>query len=210
MSRSIISRFSLASGAGLALVLGSFAPVHAACLSSDSSNTCKTYNLASGSNIARLTYNDGNLQTNTSWQIATNPSTWINYFTNWQYSQDGTNFTNFSLGSIGTLGGNSYSTIQTSPSPISTSGFFYLRVELANDAPIGTPYDFNFISNNNGATSDGILSNDNAANQYTAFTRQFTRQGNPTTGVPAPLPVLGALGAFAYSRKIRKAIRAGS
>jgi hypothetical protein len=60
------------------------------------------------------------------------------------------------------------------------------------------------IANNNGTNSGGILSD--SINNYQAVNRDSVAV-SVGVAVPAPLPILGAAGFFAYSRQLRRRIR---
>ena len=205
-----LKKFVLTAALGCASAsAGVFAtmPAQAACLTSNGSNTCRTYNTTTTPNIQYLTYSDVKLQTNTDWQLST--GTPGNY-SNWSYSTDNatTPIQNKTWNSFTptwtSVSGTNYSQIFTP----NTSDEFYIKVTLSDTAALNVPYDFTFISNNDGAVdANGNLSVV-GVNGFTALSRDAKRVANPSSGVPGPLPVLGAAAAFGYSRKIRKAIRA--
>ena len=204
--------FALAGALGLATASAGFfmhmPAAQAACLTTTPEtptpdNNCRTYDNVASPTIATLHFSDTKFSTNNYYQIAGNATTFSN-FSNWSYSQDGTNFTPFTP-TLTSSGGFTLSQVY-SLNPIGNP--FFLKVTLNPAAPPNTNYNFTLYSNNDGNfDSNGILNNNAGNNDYTALTRTFARVDDSAAPVPGALPVLGAFAAFSYSRKIRKAIR---
>lgn len=123
------------------------------------------------------------------------------------WSKDGTSFTNFSpiSLSLNADASRSYTNIIDYGSAIGVP--LYLRYTLPTGVALGKVMEGTLIANNNGANSGGILSD--SLNNYQAINRDsLSVAGSTTEVVPAPLPVLGAVGFFAFSRQLRRRIKA--
>jgi hypothetical protein len=207
-----LKNFAVAGAVGLATasagVFMHMPAAQAACLTTTPEvptpdNNCRTYDNAASPTIATLHFSDTKFSTNSKYQLAGNATTFAN-FSDWAYSQDGTNFTSFTP-TLTNSGGFTLSQVYTL-TPIGNP--YFLRVALSPTATLATDYNFTLYSNSDGAIdSDGILKNNAGNNDYTALTRTFKRVGDSTAPVPGPLPLVGAFAAFSYSRKIRSAIR---
>jgi hypothetical protein len=83
----------------------------------------------------------------------------------------------------------------------------YLRYTLPTGVDLGKIIEGTLIANNNGANNGGVLSD--SINNYEAVNRDsLSVQGAAPTAVPAPLPIFGAAGFFAFSRRLRRRIKA--
>ena len=184
-------------------------PAHAACLTTDPatapfSNNCTTYNTVGGPNVATLRYTDSVLS-NTYWQLSTSNIN-VGNFSNWQSSTDGITFTSLTTNFTPDGAFTNSQIFNSSP-----GNPFYLRVTLNNAATLGQSYQFNILTNNNGYTFGSRLSDDGLNNNSGSLPRSFTRVADPVPPsgtVPGPVPLLGAVAAFRYSRKMRRAIKA--
>jgi len=197
----------IASSACCILTTGS---AQAACTSNTGGaipdNNCVTYDNVSAPTVATLYYNDINLANNY-WQL-TSTSTQIANFSNWEYSRNGSSYTSFDPGFTGaTISAGTVFTTTTSPSAPAGNPF-YIRVTLSSTVPTGSQYSFALRTNNNNAVDSSGRLDDLGNNNASILSRNFTRQADPPSNVPGPLPLLGAAAAFRYSRKMRKAIKA--
>jgi hypothetical protein len=178
-------------------------PAQAACLSSSTYNNCQTYNTVSSPIRAIVQIPPSSVvDTNGYWQLTGSTST-IGNFSNWEYGSNGTSWTSFDPG-FATNGSNQVGTIFTNLTtpPAPAGNPFYIRVTLSDTATLNAQFLFTFLSNSDGSVDDfGRLSID-SENALATSPGRFTRVADP---VPGPLPLVGALAAFGYSRKLRKA-----
>jgi len=193
-------------GTALALALalsGALAPkAHGACLTTVAENNCATFDAATPS-TATQTFTSANLQTNRYFQLALLTTGGVSYtITGLSYSNDNITFTNFSptFLSLNANGTRSYTNIVNNGSNLSLP--FYLRYTLPTGVAPGSVIQGTLIANNNGSNNLGILSD--SLNNYQLINRDST---SVASAAPAPLPILGAAGFFAYSRQLRRRIR---
>jgi len=120
------------------------------------------------------------------------------------WSKDGSNFTNFSPISLNlnANGSRSYTNIVNYGSAVGIP--LYLRYTFPAGVTPGAIIEGTLIANNDGASSSGILSD--SINNYQAINRDSVAVSGGVAA-PAPLPIMGAAGFFAYSRQLRRRIR---
>ena len=195
-------------GTALALALalsGALAPkAHGACLTTVAENNCATFD-ASTPSTATQTFTSANLQTNRYFQLALLTTGGVSYtITGLSYSNDNITFTNFSPTSLNlnANGTSSYTNIVDNGTNLSLP--FYLRYTLPTGVAPGSVIQGTLIANDNGSNAGGILSD--SLNNYQIINRDSVSV-SVSSAVPAPLPVLGAAGFFAYSRQLRRRIR---
>jgi len=191
-------------------------PAQAACLTTAVpaiDNNCQTYDTTASPTRAILRFADTNSATDTNWQITASTISVAN-LSDWEYGPDGSSWTSFNpsfsvapntggLGQISTI----FTTSTTPSAP--TGNPFFLRVKLSDTATINSPFSFTILTNPNGST-DSFGQLNTGFGIGSSNSRNFTRVADPvTSSVPGPLPLMGALAAFSYSRKLRKAIRSG-
>jgi hypothetical protein len=80
----------------------------------------------------------------------------------------------------------------------------YFRYTIPTGVPVGKVIKGSLIANDNGANSGGVL--EDSLNRYQLINRDSLSVDVPTAAAPAPLPVLGAAGFFAFSRRLRRRI----
>ena len=197
-----------AMGTALALALvvsGSLAPkAQAACLTTVAENTCATFD-ASTPSTAVQPFTSANLQTIRYFQLSLLTNAGVSYtITDLAWSKDGTSFTNFSPFSLSlnANGSRSYTNIVDYGSAIGVP--LYLRYTIPSGVAPGAIIEGTLIANDNGSNGSGILID--SINNYQAVNRQSLSVA-VSAAAPAPLPILGAAGFFAYSRQLRRRIR---
>ena len=197
-----------AMGTVLAMALafsGALAPkAQAACLTTDQENSCATFDPASPSTAVQL-FTSVNLGTNQYFQLGLLTNAGISYtITNLAWSKDGSNFSDFSplSLSLNANGTRSSTDIVNYGSAIGVP--LYLRYTLPAGVTPGSVIQGTMIANNNGANNSGVLSD--AFNNYQLINRNSLAVSGGIAA-PAPLPILGAAGFFAYSRQLRRRIR---
>jgi hypothetical protein len=186
-------------------VSGALAPkAQAACLTTEIENTCATFDPSTPSTAVE-TFTSANLQTNRYFQLALLTNAGVSYnITDLAWSKDGTSFTNFSPVSLNlnSDGSRVYTNIYDFGSAIGIP--LYLRYTLPAGVTLGKVIQGTLIANNDGANSGGILSS--SFNGYQAVNRASVAVSGGVAA-PAPLPIMGAAGFFAYSRQLRRRIR---
>jgi hypothetical protein len=197
-----------AMGTALALALvvsGSLAPkAQAACLTTVAENTCATFNSSSAS-TAIQGFTSLNLTSNRYFQLSLLTNAGVSYtITDLAWSKDGTSFTNFSPVSLSlnANGSRSYTNIVDYGSAIGVP--LYLRYTIPSGVAPGAIIEGTLIANDNGSNGGGVLTD--SINNYQAVNRQSLSVA-VSAAAPAPLPIFGAAGFFAYSRQLRRRIR---
>jgi len=197
-----------AMGTVLAMALafsGALAPkAQAACLTTNVENSCATFDPSSPSPIVQI-FTSANLGTNQYFQLSMLTNSGTPYtITNLAWSKDGSSFTDFNPISfnLNANGSRSYTDIVNYGSAIGIP--LYLRYTLPAGVTPGAIIEGTLIANNNGSNSGGILSD--SINNYQAINRDSVAVSGGVAA-PAPLPILGAAGFFAYSRQLRRRIR---
>ena len=201
-----------AMGAALALAISlssvlATSRAQAACLTTVGENVCATFD-ASTPSTAVQPFTSQNLQTNRYFQLSLLTNAGFSYtITDLAWSKDGTSFTNFSpiSLSLNANGSRSYTNIVDYGSAIGIP--LYLRYTLPTGVALGKVIEGTLIANNNGTNNAGILSD--SLNDYQIINRDsLSVAGSATQAVPGPLPVLGAAGFYAFSRQLRRRIKA--
>jgi len=197
-----------AMGTALALALvvsGSLAPkAQAACLTTVAENTCATFD-ASTPSTAVQPFTSANLQTNRYFQLSLRTNAGVSYtITDLAWSKDGTSFTNFSPVSLSLNADGSRADTNIVDYGSAIGIPLYLRYTLPAGVTPGGAIEGTLIANNNGANNGGILSD--YFNNYQAVNRASVSAA-VSAAAPAPLPIFGAAGFFAYSRQLRRRIR---
>jgi hypothetical protein len=170
----------------------------AVCLSAGTGSNCGSFNSDTLSYVTQE-YTSTNLNPNQYFQIGFRSSDSNSYSIQAiEYSLNNSSWTSFTSSSISASGSYSYSPIIN----LNIAAPFYVRYTLPVGIPLNAIIDSRFVSNNNGAQSGGILS-DVSGNNYLAVVRSSTSV--PPAPVPAPLPVVGAVAAFAHVRRLRRA-----
>jgi len=186
-------------------VSGALAPkAQAACLTTVIENTCATFDPSTPS-TAIEPFTSANLQTNRYFQLSLLTNAGVSYnITDLAWSKDGTSFTDFTPVSLNlnSDGSRVYTSIYDFGSAIGVP--LYLRYTLPAGVTPGAIIQGTLIANNNGANSSGILSD--SINNYQIINRNSVAVSSGVPA-PAPLPIMGAAGFFAYSRQLRRRIR---
>jgi len=197
-----------AMGTVLAMALvfsGALAPKsQAACLTTVAENSCATFDSSTPSNVIQR-FQTQNLSSNQFFQLSLLTNSGITYtITDLAWSKDGSSFTDFNPISLNlnANGSRSYTDIVNYGSAIGIP--LYLRYTLPAGVTPGAIIEGTLIANNNGSNSGGILSD--SLNNYQIVNRDSVAVSGGIAA-PAPLPILGAAGFFAYSRQLRRRIR---
>ena len=182
-------------------VSGALAPkAQAACLTTDSENSCKTFDASTPSTVIQL-FQGQNLLSNQYVQLSLLTNAGTSYtIADLAWSKNNSNLTDFipmSL-NLNANGSRSYTDIVNYCSAIGIP--LYLRYTIPAGVTPGKVIEGTLIANNNGANSGGILSD--SLNNY-----QIINRDSLSVPVPAPLPILGATGFIAFSRQLRRRIR---
>ena len=199
-------------GATLAIAI-SFSSVlapssaQAACLTTVGENVCATFDASTPSTTVQP-FTSANLGTNRYFQLSLLTNAGFSYtITDLAWSKDGTTFNAFSpiSLSLNSNGSRSYTNIVDYGSAVGVP--LYLRYTLPTGVALGKAIEGTLIANNNGANNGGVLSD--SLNNYQFINRDsLSVQGAAPTAVPGPLPIFGAAGFFAFSRRLRRRIKA--
>jgi len=187
-------------------------PAKALCLTSNSANNCTTFNPSSSSSVVYGGYTDGGFTSNDRLTDISFYSTSITAglpitLTNIAYSLDGTTFvttgltaTSYTITANGAAGsGTNLLNAFNIPGGIGSN----FKLQFTIPASVG------FAPTDGSATISAYIRNQQASGP--ALPQTQTRDSAayiapPSSGVPGPLPLMGAAAAFGFSRKLRQRI----